>query len=291
MELIEVEINNWSKYNPRSTIKSPRWFALSNRILEDPHIWELTDAEFRAWIYILCQASAINSSVVRLSVKHAHRVGAISLGSLESCIHKLEKAKCIQRRDHGKNTSVHAVITTGQDKTEHIVPKGTHPTELGLHRLIEIWNQECGTLPQVRKSNAARNRKVGPIWIQQHPTAWVHTIKKIAVSDFCNGKNDRGWQATFDWLIQPDTYLKVNEGKYDNRVKAPKADAWIATAELVRSTLRSHGPDDQEAIKQKLGPGLYSLLTKVGSARIRGLPDNDFYIKTVIGLLKSAEGS
>lgn len=47
---------------------------------------------------------------------------------------------------------------------------------------------------------------------------------RISTSDFCRGKNERGWVATFDWLLQPDTAIKVLEGKYDNRGKPTRAE-------------------------------------------------------------------
>jgi hypothetical protein len=46
---------------------------------------------------------------------------------------------------------------------------------------------------------------------------WMAVIGRIAASDFCQGKNDRGWVATFDFLIQPSTATKALEGAYDNR--------------------------------------------------------------------------
>lgn len=45
----------------------------------------------------------------------------------------------------------------------------------------------------------------------------VKVIENAAKSDFLNGKNDRGFIATFDWLVSPNNYIKVLEGNYDNR--------------------------------------------------------------------------
>ena len=41
-------------------------------------------------------------------------------------------------------------------------------------------------------------------------------IRKAAKSDFLNGKNQRGWTASFDWLFLPTNFVKVLEGNYDN---------------------------------------------------------------------------
>jgi len=53
------------------------------------------------------------------------------------------------------------------------------------------------------------------VWKQQTADAWIETVKKMAASKFCNGTNDRRWKADFDFLLKPETWLKVNEGKYD----------------------------------------------------------------------------
>lgn len=42
-------------------------------------------------------------------------------------------------------------------------------------------------------------------------------ITKASVSDFLNGKNNRGWKANFEWLFLPTNFPKVLEGNYDNK--------------------------------------------------------------------------
>jgi len=88
------------------------------------------------------------------------------------------------------------------------------------HPLIELWNFNCQNLPQVKKVSKARLKKMQALWKEHEPEELLQAIAKIAASDFCNGKNDRGWVATFDFLLQPDTPAKALEGKYDNRASA-----------------------------------------------------------------------
>ena len=41
---------------------------------------------------------------------------------------------------------------------------------------------------------------------------------KIGESDFCNGKNERGWKADFDWVfVNESNWVKVIENKYINK--------------------------------------------------------------------------
>ena len=70
---------------------------------------------------------------------------------------------------------------------------------------------------KVNLTNKKREQKIKNIWQNLKPEQWLQVIKKINASDFCCGKSSTGWRATFDWLLQPETYLKVLEGKYDNR--------------------------------------------------------------------------
>lgn len=41
-------------------------------------------------------------------------------------------------------------------------------------------------------------------------------IDKAAGSKFLNGYNQKGFTATFDWLVLPNNFIKVLEGNYDN---------------------------------------------------------------------------
>ena len=45
----------------------------------------------------------------------------------------------------------------------------------------------------------------------------IATISRAVRSDFLNGKNDRGWRADFGWIFLPNNFLKVAEGRYDNK--------------------------------------------------------------------------
>lgn len=86
------------------------------------------------------------------------------------------------------------------------------------HPLEELWNAESGNLPKVRGLGGQR-RKHADARLAEHsdPEYWRSVLARIRASDFCTGRNDRGWKADFDWFVKPETHLKVLEGKYDNK--------------------------------------------------------------------------
>lgn len=106
--------------------------------------------------------------------------------------------------------------------------KNTHTSTAGCvqlspRALLEVWNENCGSLPKA-KDLSEKRRRVALQRVTEKPDrqAWVDVVRSVASSDFCNGRvqNSSGWVATFDWLLQPDTFLKVVEGKYSNRERS-----------------------------------------------------------------------
>lgn len=101
---------------------------------------------------------------------------------------------------------------------EGSVAAGRSPSR-SLPPEAELWNRDCGTLPKVATWNSSRQqylvtRRKDAFWVSKLPEA----VPRIAKSDFCNGHNERGWVATFDWLIErPSAMAKVIEGKFENR--------------------------------------------------------------------------
>ncbi len=112
-------------------------------------------------------------------------------------------------------------------ETDRIVPANCNEGKEGnrtegkgreLPKEVELWNKMCGELPKViavndERMRHLRSRRQDSFWVANLESA----IKRIMASDFCKGKNDRGWKADFDWILQPNTAAKIMEGKYDNR--------------------------------------------------------------------------
>ena len=93
--------------------------------------------------------------------------------------------------------------------------------EVDLKSLIEFFNKsvaECGSvLPKIK---GATGKRVGYVKARIREfgiDAVYEVIAKATASDFLNGKNQRGWVASFDWIMLPTNFPKVLEGNYDNR--------------------------------------------------------------------------
>ena len=62
---------------------------------------------------------------------------------------------------------------------------------------------------------AKRMDKLRVIWREFSTKDLAEVVRKAAASDFLNGRGTKHYfQATFDWLIEPENFLKVLEGTY-----------------------------------------------------------------------------
>lgn len=63
-------------------------------------------------------------------------------------------------------------------------------------------------------------------------------IDKAMESNFMNGKNGKGWVASFDWMMCPTNFPKVLEGNYDNEQPAGNQQPAAAKAQDPAATAR-----------------------------------------------------
>jgi len=110
-----------------------------------------------------------------------------------------------------------------REDNKEIVPKGTLSTP--HEEILALFNQTCVSLPKVLKLSPSRKEKVKLRYQEMgmNLNTLQTVFEKVESSAFCKGKNERGWVATFDWIFDNDrNWLKIIEGKYDNRAKKPQ---------------------------------------------------------------------
>jgi len=52
---------------------------------------------------------------------------------------------------------------------------------------------------------------------------WHAALEKVEASPFLVGQNDRGWRADFDFVVKEANFIKIMEGKYDQRADQKSA--------------------------------------------------------------------
>ena len=84
--------------------------------------------------------------------------------------------------------------------------------------IVKCWNETNTLLPNVKMLNNKRKEQIRTLLASNNATVddLMKAINIISMSSFCQGKNDRNWRASFDWLIK-DTkscFSRLFEGAY-----------------------------------------------------------------------------
>lgn len=120
---------------------------------------------------------------------------------------------CLEERESAAPPAAVAAPVTIALDLEPEDPK----TPLGPLALQGLWNTTADKALPRWKGMSEQRRRAAVARLKALPLAgWVEVIQRINASPFLKGQNDRGWRASPDWLLQPDTAARVLEGKYDN---------------------------------------------------------------------------
>lgn len=234
-DAVDLRVMNWKHFQADGCrYESTSWFRLDND-LPLHELWEELDGdEFKAFIGLFCF----------LSQKH-HKTGhapRVRFSTLERFIGKPRSVIVSMLKKISSPELNFAVIapcglgaeteiapcepgdeTVLRDETE---PNDTqrYDTTAGAESapcvaapdVAELWNANCSPLPTVKAVTPKREKKWRARWREKPDGGyWASVVQRLAGSPFCRGESEGGWKATLDFLLQPDTHVKVMEGKYD----------------------------------------------------------------------------
>ena len=139
-----------------------------------------------------------------------------------------------------KNNLEEPWLTDDESDEESRVPiKPEKPTvRVDYDRYIEYFNNNCPRLSKVMMLTPERRKAIKGIFLKHNHKTILKMMIMASESDFLSGENDRGWKATFDWLIRPKNFIKVVEGNYSNSNIRPQSrnqnDFKVSHFELIK---------------------------------------------------------
>jgi hypothetical protein len=142
------------------------------------------------------------------------RANAGSLGGMKSGIARRSKkeaneANALKRKQTKQKEANEAVSDSVIVNEEKII--------IDYNFVVENYHSLCPKMKRVEVLNDLRkgfiNARVGEYGMEK-----VISIIRIAgESNFLNGKNDDAWKADFEWILRPNNFIKIMEGKYENK--------------------------------------------------------------------------
>lgn len=93
--------------------------------------------------------------------------------------------------------------------------------QIDLKQLAKFFNSEMrihqALIPEIRTISGQRKTHTLARIREHGKDTFARMIRIASTNDFLNGKNDRGWIANYDWLVNPSNFVKVIEGNYSSR--------------------------------------------------------------------------
>lgn len=149
-------------------------------------------------------------------------------------LNRRKSSRIVENRQDTTSSSFSSSLSFSNSSSASISKKGKGSTsvEVAEHPLLKIWNLNRGTLPAARGLGSSRSKLADARW-QENPRQeyWSEVVYLMAKSSFCRGEKNnpegthRNWKADIDFLLRPDTHLRVMEGKYDDRHSVDPAKA------------------------------------------------------------------
>lgn len=125
-----------------------------------------------------------------------------------------------ERIADGMLTNNHKPLTNNQLNT--LVPNDV-VDDCPHEKIIESYHKHLPMLTQVKVWSDKRQKLLKTRWREepkrQRLEFWDKFFSYVAKSDFLTGRAGQ-WQADIEWLLNSSNFLKVIEGKYENKAAA-----------------------------------------------------------------------
>ena len=122
------------------------------------------------------------------------------------------------------------------EDTSHVTSRDSHATDkirieeeknknrieedkdrIDYSRIVNMYNDTCASFPKITKLSDSRKKAIKARLNTYSYDDFQNMFNKAQASDFLKGKNNRDWQANFDWLIKDTNFAKTLDGNFDNK--------------------------------------------------------------------------
>lgn len=114
-----------------------------------------------------------------------------------------------------------------------------HIEGIDYKKLVDFFNSETKGIFGIVKYPISDIRK-GHIRarIREHgKDVFISAIHKAFESDFLKGANNKGFKATFDWIIKPTNFEKILSNNYDNKLASIGNNSYVNQAQQTAMSL------------------------------------------------------
>lgn len=123
----------------------------------------------------------------------------------------------LEDNSHVKSRDSHATDKNRIEEDKNRIDKEEDNRKIDYQKIANLYNDICISFPKITKLSDARKKSIKARLNTYTIDDFTQLFTKAQASDFLKGKNNRNWQANFDWLIKDNNMVKVLDGNYDNK--------------------------------------------------------------------------
>lgn len=130
-----------------------------------------------------------------------------------------ERQKLLPSMSQDSHVTVTQCHATEEDIEEDKEKDIERDKKIDYNGIMDAYNTICPSFPAIRSLSEARKKAI-KARLNTYTVEDIHEVfRKAEASDFLKGKNDRNWQANFDWIMKDANIAKILDGNYDNRTQ------------------------------------------------------------------------
>ena len=134
----------------------------------------------------------------------------VDINGLNADINKQRKEK---KRKEEKRKEKNTIDTTVSMSADADLDELRPLEKTDFDNILAYWNK-ASLLKEITAITEKRKSHINARYKEYGLEAIFAVIKNCGLSSFMRGNNNRGWQATFDWVFLPNNFVKVLEGNY-----------------------------------------------------------------------------
>ena len=130
---------------------------------------------------------------------------------------KQKQISCKTNSKVNSKANVNSLEEEGEREEQRDKEKEGDKEKIDYQKIANLYNDICISFPKITKLSDARKKSIKARLNTYSYDDFKTLFEKAQASDFLKGKNNRDWQANFDWLIKDNNMAKVLDGNYDNK--------------------------------------------------------------------------
>jgi len=212
-----IRVKNWDKFQQYKD-RNPKWIKVYRDLLDDYEFEKLSDTTQGHLIKIWLLAAKLDNKIVNDPQWIKKKISAKQNIDLE----QLLTAGFIELYDSVQECTV-LYLEEEERRGEEIRKEGDDDESVDVREVFELYRDICFMLPQLRAPMVSEIGRSVAKEIRERTKGnqltvgdWSQFFGSVAESRFLTGDNDRGWKASFDWLVKKENFGKVQSGKYEN---------------------------------------------------------------------------